>query len=364
MAEREHDVASSLIAALADEAVHVDDGSFTLDPAAAFTKLRSHQLDDPHRYVLLLVEAAWLAAEDLDNAELRVELGAGSLAGSVSVFDIHGIPLQRGSLQHLFTAALGGTGKLRDDALRRARVLQLLGLAANNALALRPKRLILEASDAHGHRERLCIDPDGTLTVEPAKPSAPGWVRFMFCASVFANERPLIERALLDRLCRYTRLAIRVDHHLISQRTDVDVGRGIDAHTGKPIAAPIMLDGRAIGVIGPHRNPYASTSTWIVSRGVAFADPTSATRGLQAVVELDLPLDLSRKQLLQGPELEAVRAAIHDARARVAEPVTPLQAPSQPAPPFPAEELFRKLLVFVVIAIVIGIVGAILDSLG
>ena len=355
------DVAQSLIASLAQQGQHVDDGGFTLDPSAAYRKLREHQLDDPHRYVLLLVEAAWLAAEDLDNAQLRIELGAASLAGSASVFDFQGLPLERGSLQHLFAAALGGTGKLQGEALRRARILQLLGLAANAALALQPKRLILESSDAHGHRERLRIEPDGQLTLEPGKPSAPGWVRFMFCGPMLSRARSQRERALLDRHCRYTRLAIHVDHHLISQRTDVDLDRGVDAHTGNPITAPVMLDGRAIGIIGPHRNPHASTNTWIVSRGVAIADPSSATPGLQAVIELDLPLDLSRKRLQQGPKLDAVRAAIHDARARVAEPAAP--PPALPPQPSFTDDLLWKLLAFVILVVVFGIVFAIVEGI-
>jgi hypothetical protein len=53
----------------------IDEGAFTLDPAVALAKLRSHQLSDPHAYVLLLVEAAYLAAADPRATQVRIGLG-------------------------------------------------------------------------------------------------------------------------------------------------------------------------------------------------------------------------------------------------------------------------------------------------
>lgn len=305
----EDDVAQSLIAALADQGQHVDDGRFTLDPAVAFRKLREHQLDDPHRYVLLLIEAAWLAAKTLDRAEVRVELGP------TTVVEFTGMPLARNALRELFSAALGRPSS------REGRILQLLGLAANSALALEPKRIVIEASDAEGTTQQLRLEPSGALELEPGQPSTPGQIRFMFVGRVFSSGRTTVERELLEQHCRFTRLGVRVNHHLISRRTGVRRHDGSDPVTGKPKSTKVTLEGRAIGIIGPPREPDGPSNTWIVNRGVAIADPPSAMPGLQAVVELDLPMDLARKQLLQGPELEAVRAAIREARARVADPV-------------------------------------------
>jgi hypothetical protein len=312
----EDDVAKTLSAALAKEGEHVDDGRFTLDPAAAHRKLREHQLADPHGYVLLLVEAAWLAAKQLDRAELQIWLGP------TSTFEFSGIAFAQGSLRELFAAALGGTHGLEGEAQRSARVLQLLGLAVASALTLDPKCIVIEASDASGASERVRIDPNGALTIEPSKRSAPGKVRFEFRGALLAFNpelgavlrpwwtRATAERELLEQCCRHTQLGVRLGDELISRRSDVEPSS----------AAAVMLDGRKIGVVGHSKDPYASTGVWIVNRGIAIADPPSMHSRMQVVVEVDLPMDISRKQILQGPELDAVRRAIADARSQVAVP--------------------------------------------
>jgi hypothetical protein len=306
------DVAKSLSDALADEGEHVDDGTFTLDAAGAFRKLREHQLADPHGYLLLLVEAAWLAAEQLDRGEVRI------VPGQATTVSFSGVALEPGSLHGLFQAALGSFDRLEGEARRRARVLQLLGLAANNALALRPKQIIIETGDANGNGHRLSIDPSGATTVEPSGSAPPCWVRFTFSgalltlgmrlgrmSAVLWLDRMATECQVLER-CRYTRLAVLVDGDLISQRCDTD------SAWDQPSSVPVMLDGREIGCI----RSRSAARTWIVNRGIAINDPHCRWPGLQVIVEVDLPMDLARAQLLQGPQLEAVRQAIRDAQAR------------------------------------------------
>jgi hypothetical protein len=293
------DVAQSLIADLANDGEHVDDGTFTLDAAGAVRKLREHQLGDPHGYLLLLVEAAWLAAEKLDRATVRI------VPGQTTSISFSGISLEPDSLRELFQTALGRFDRLEGEALRRARVLQLLGLAANNALALEPKQITIDASNEHGECHRVSIDPSGTLTVEPGGSAPPCWVRFVFRGPLFPPGIWLFrmekERKVLER-CRYTRLAVLLDGDLISQQWY------------RPRSVPVMLDGREIGCI--HSPGGGVTDTWIVNRGIASTDPYCRWRGLEVVVEVDLPMDLSRAQLLQGAQLEAVRQAIRDAKTR------------------------------------------------
>jgi hypothetical protein len=314
--DEEDDVAKTLTAALADEGEHVDDGTFTLDAAGAYRKLREHQLANPHGYVLLLVEAAWLAADPLDQGVIRI------VPGQTTTISFSGVALEPDSLGELFQAALGRFNQLEGEALRRARILQLLGLAANNALALGPKQIhptlrgrsallrsgiIIEASNAKGDCHRVSIDPSGALTLEPVGSRQPCRVRFVFSGpllDVFGG-RMTAERQLLER-CRHTRLAVFVDDELVSQKADIDGEGGI--------AVPVMLDGRKIGLV---RSRDGSRATWIVNRGVAISDPPTRQSRMQAIVEVDLPMDLSRAQLLQGPELEAVRQAIREAQAQV-----------------------------------------------
>jgi hypothetical protein len=308
------DVAKSLTAALANEGEHVDDGTFTLDSAAAHRKLREHQLDDPHGYVLQLVEAAWLAADRLASADFRIWFGP------TTTVEFSGIAFPVGSLADLFAAALGRTSGRDPEALRRGRVLQLLGLAANSALALEPKWILITASDASGASERVRIEPDGALAVVSSTKLPPRTVRFEFCGALLTFKakpgavlrpwwnRALAERELLERSCRYTRLGIHAGHDLISRCSDI------------VSSVAVMLDGRKIGHVGHGLDRSVPAGAWIVNRGIAIADLPSRQPGLLTVVEVDLPMDLSRKQLLQGPELDAVRQAIHDAQMQVAPP--------------------------------------------
>jgi hypothetical protein len=128
--------------------------------AAAFAKLRAYQLDDPHAYVLLLVEAGWLAGQGRSDGGIAIDTGA------TTVVEYRGLALEHAALPELFTAALGrASSDLDRDAQTRARILQLLGLAAKVALALAPESLVLESSTPDRRRTRIRIDPNRAVTV-------------------------------------------------------------------------------------------------------------------------------------------------------------------------------------------------------
>lgn len=318
--DAEDDVAGSLLDALAHEGHHVDDGAFTLDSVAAYRKLRDHQLADPHGYVLLLVEAAWLANDWQQPG------GVSITPGVTTTVEFRGLALEPGSLPELYSAVLGGLSRLEGEDLRRARVLQLIGLAANNALALGPKQLIIDASARNGESERVTIDANGELESKRGKPMLPGTIRFALRGVGLGRARIAAERALLEQRCRYTSLEVRVDDTIVSDGPRADL-RDDDLGSSAPTRTAVNVSGEPIGVAGQTCVYDTPAVAWIVNRGVAVRDPLAdASVGVQAVVEVDLPMDLSRNHLSDCAELEAIRAGIRVAIERVPRPVPPAKA--------------------------------------
>jgi hypothetical protein len=309
------DVADALIDALASEGEHVDDGAFTIDAAEAYRKLREHQLADPHAYILLLVEAAWLAGQGRPDMGVRIELGA------ITTVEFRGHPLELGSLGELFAAALGGGRQPEADApatelarLRRAQILKLLGLAANNALALEPDELILDASDGDGNNRRVRIDPNGQLDIEPVQSIAPNMVRFQLRGGS-EWKRPRAENELLVERCRYSSFPIYVGGVRVSLGPGADLEQG---RKGSPITTAIEQLGESIGVAGQTKDRATPTVAWFVNRGVAIRNQIRGEGvGKRAVVEVDLPMDLSHERLVEGPVVDAIRAEIEAALERV-----------------------------------------------
>jgi hypothetical protein len=299
-------VAGSLIDALAKQGEHYDEGGFTMDPAVALAKLREHQLADLHGYVLLLVEAAWIAGD----SEHGVHINTG--ATTTAAFD--GVTLEAAALRELFTAALASLHRVEGEELRRRRVLQLLALAANSALRLVPLAITIDARDASGKVWRARIDPSGELTVEPGPQLGHAAIRFSLQGGgLLGLGRPAAERNLLVERCRCSSFLIFVDGRRISHGPGILIRRGHQR--------PIRLDGREIGLAGHGADLLAPPTHIAVNRGVSVKIPgIPGPLGIVSVVEVDLPMDLSRQQLLLGPELEAVEQAIRKAVAKFSSP--------------------------------------------
>ena len=298
------DVAGSLIAALGSEGEYIDDGVFTLDAVKAQAKLREYQLSDPHGYVLLLVEAAWLATRDRGpDRRARIAISAG--ATTRVVFDAISLP-ERG-LANLFGVAIGDTSGLDAD-VTQIRVLQLLGLAANSALALEPRALTIEAQDEAGRTLRASVTADGVeLEVVDAEPSPVREVQFVFRGSRLALDRMEKEQELVRARCKYSALEIRLDGERVSR------GWGADIDPEQGPNGPVKLAGVEIGAAG-YCVGFDEPRAFIVNRGVTvetLRPPGQA--GLVAVVEVDLAMDLSRSQLQRGAEYDAIERAIQDA---------------------------------------------------
>jgi hypothetical protein len=301
-------VAGSLIDALAKQGEHVDEGGFTIDPATALRKLREHQLADPHDYVLLLVEAACIAGDS--------ETGVHIQTGAMTTVEFGGVTIEPESLRELFTAVLGGLRGLEGDALRHRRVLQLLGLAANNALALKPLVITIDARDASGKIWRLRMDASGEQILEPGLALEHSTVRFsLHGGGMLEGWRATVEREHVFERCRLSSFPIHLGSDRVSQGPDSGMRRSRD------LPIPVRLAGLPIGLAGHAKDLKTPASCWIVNRGVVMETVELAgPAGIVSVVEVDLPTDLSRQQLLHGPEFDAVMDAIRDAVSHIDRP--------------------------------------------
>jgi hypothetical protein len=307
--EPERDVASALVTSLIAGAEPVDEGHFTLDPAVALAKLRANQLVDPRDYLLLLVEAAYLVGGE---GGIRITLGRTTSA------EFSGLALAPGALSSLFSAALTGS-RSADTATR---VLQLLGLAANAALGLAPRSLTLISGDAEGRASRIVIAPSGEVEVSP-----PGEARVSPSTIYFVCHGKRAWRAnaaTLERLrerCHHASLPVWVEGQRVSFGPTAMLSEPPSATT----RVPVIVEGRSIGVVGRMVVSRAAPQLILVNRGVAIVERVDAPLGVQAVVEVDLPLDLSRSKLLESAELATIRE-------RVQTQVAALVAASAPAP--------------------------------
>lgn len=303
------DVAGSLIDALTGEGQHVDDGSFTLDPTKARDKLRDHQLAEPLAYVLLLVEAATLAGSGRADATPRI---AFTLA-TTSEARFAGVRWRDDELRNPFAAVFCSVPD-EPDAARRVRVLQLLALAANAALAAGAERVEIEAAGDDGRLRRVTLVPE--REVEPrfeslAEPA--GGVCFRFVGGAFEFGRAGKERDLLVQHCELSTTAISVD----GERIDVGFGAAF-AGFRRLETTQIVMD--EFGIIGQAGRVGAEPArAMILTRGVLTETlPLPDCRpGFVAVVDVDLRKDLSQRQLLRDQTFTSVVAAIMRADERL-----------------------------------------------
>lgn len=295
------DVASSLIDSLASEATHVDEGSFTLDPAKAREKLRAYQLADAHEWILLAISAGYVATGGRGPVHVQ--------SGRRASVRFTGVRLSAAALEHCFAAVFGRERELEGDALIQARVLRLLGLAANAALSLEA-RVEIESVDASGQRHALRVSPDGAQVLERVdNPDAELGTRITVHRG---SRRTASERELVAERCLMTSAAILLDDEHISQ--------------GPTFVMPIRrtdvtLDGAVIGKASFETDRTAPAKALIINRGVLAETVTlvDCSDGFVAIVDVDLPTDLSQRQILRDETWSRLLASIkatHDALPR------------------------------------------------
>ena len=196
---------------------------FQLDSAKAREKLQKFQLEDPHFYVLELVQAAHL----LGATEIRFEIDADEM-------ELHfdGELLTRDELEQLYSAAFAKLTDTRKQAMRH------IAIAFNAAQALEPSRLILQVASDKGSIT-LTSTPDAErddITESDEPPGFKGtriYLRESFRAShlmdFFRNlDGNLAEKTALRERCATARLPIFLDGKRISRGPDAIVGgRGL-----------------------------------------------------------------------------------------------------------------------------------------
>lgn len=313
-----------LIAELEQGGELVDDGAFAIDAGQALVKLRDYQLAVPHAWILLVVEAAATAGVEPivipGEDPLRVELGA--------------LELDAAQLEQLFAWAFVKRDAASDPATRqRTRVLELLALACNALLGLRPDAIVIESAGASGGL-RLRMTPAQPLgTIEASADLQPGT---RLCVEGLAGAA---ERELVRARCRLTTLDVRIAAERVSRGpAGAIVDATFEAQREKGGFAPVGrtkplhdAEGRVLGRYGRSMQVNPHPLLHIVTKGVTIEsidlrDESFGKLDVElddhfvAVVDRDLPRDISQARVRRGPELAALVALVrkvaeHEPRA-------------------------------------------------
>lgn len=211
----------------------VDQGQFTLDAAAARTKLADFRLAERHAWVLLVVEAGELLPDarkiefEIDNATTRVRLIGASLDAE--------------DLRRLFDAVFAERGSAAVEARRR------LAIASHTAAGLDDRLVEIRSRD-------LTLVLDGDETREQASPSADGpsplakmieiVVRDTALGARLSSDAAERERELLRLRACFAQTPVELDGEQIS------AGFRLHGCLGQRRFGPRSEPGRARGVIG------------------------------------------------------------------------------------------------------------------
>jgi hypothetical protein len=306
---------SELLAELAAAGRVEAHGAFTIDSEKAREKLRHYQLADPHRYVLLLVEAAIL-------------LGADKLEFEIDSDDVHlrfaGAVLEHAQLENIY-ASLFTTPEhvaiLSPERQQHLRGLQQLAFALNSAMALNPRfaRVVSVGPDGRGSELELHpAEPDALTRVEGQPPGNHIHVKDRFRIGLVVQflrsiDGRIAEAVLLREHCRWSRTPVFINGDLISgplvfegeQWSAIDI---VDA--GK------IIGRTALGVPATAREyvELAHPRADMLSNGVFIESCSLAGRvvlGFQAIIDSrQLSKDVSQTKLVQDAAYEAVLAQL------------------------------------------------------
>lgn len=300
---------AQLVEELGAGAQLVDEGEFTLDPIRAREKLHTYQLADPNGYLLLLVEAACLAAPGERKPEVRFTLGR------TLVCEFLSLELSEVELQQLLGGVFRKLEGLEGEALARARTLRLLGLALNAALTLPIEHATVEFVEPNGQSHGARFMPSGDC--EPIAfthaSASRGRVCFRLRFSALENLSMRDERELLEQRCCYAPFLVEVG----GERIDQGMGAGLDYGGATPHAestiVPVRLEGEQIG-IASKRTPDRPALLLLVTRGVLSTpiELEGMYPGFRALVYADLRKDLAQAKVVRDERYEALLGAVAD----------------------------------------------------
>ena len=300
-------------------------GGFTLDAERAREKLRQFQLADPHRYVLLMVQA--LAVRGATAVHARVDTSSLTLESDAQPFSFE----ELSELYPLLFSERAPPPGLRE-----------LALALNAAMALNPRSAVLEcgAADASGVRLEQRVGRDDVI--ERATGITPGVrlvVRERFRPGLvlrfFALGSNVVrEQVLLVTRCAHAGIDVRVN--------DVSVPPW-QFPPDCAWAHDVTLGGRAIGRIalaatgGPGEIEIVRHHVWLATH--RFEAPELACiRG--ALDASHLRTDASMADVVQDQHYQELLAAIAAARdAALSAMASELAAAPPDAVPTPLRDL-------------------------
>jgi hypothetical protein len=306
---------SELLAELAAAGRVEAEGGFTIDPEKAREKLRHYQLADPHRHVLLLVEAA-------------ISLGADKLEFEIDSDDVHlrfgGAVLEYAQLENIYASLFAQADQLSRQApeqQQRMRGLQQLAFALNSAMALNPRfaRVVSIGPDGRGTALELHpAEPDVLTPVEKQPPGNHIHVKDRFRIGLVVEflrslDGRVAEAVLLREHCRWSRTPVFINGDQIS---------GPMQFFGEPWSVIDIVDGdriigrAALGVptLAATYAQLESPSADLLSNGV-FIEGCSlmgrAVMGFEAIVDSRrFSKDVSQTKLVQDASYERVIASV------------------------------------------------------
>jgi len=197
------DVASGLVAALEQGVELVDRGGFKLDLRQARAKLGAYQLDDPNRFVLLLVEAAHLLA---GCRAIEFEFGRRTWVRML------GVALDAEHIHQWFDPLLVGLAGRDADEVRHLRGRQRLAVALNAALELARVTVISTRTAADEHEAvDIVFDGDAPAQTRERPPVGSPMLSLEIEFRAELYQRRAAQRALLRSGARFARLPVLLD---------------------------------------------------------------------------------------------------------------------------------------------------------
>lgn len=290
----------TLIASLRAGGENRGSGAFTLDPVKAREKLREFQLADPHRYVLLLVQA--MAMRGATRIDVLVDTDDMRMTSDAAPFTLE----ELSELYLLLFSDAPPPPGLREFAL-----------AMNAAMATDPRWVRVECSGPAGGKgvrlEQRNETADRVEAVDGLEAGMCVHVRERFRLGLIrrffaAGSNVIREQILLLHHCGYANIPIRLGGALIPARNpaeDVDTWR------------PIELDGRPVGRLGLSasgergRLELIRHHVWMTEH--AFDHPDFA--GVRGVLDVsELRTDASLVEVVRDAAWARLMVAVADAR--------------------------------------------------
>lgn len=297
-----------LIAELERGGSESEAGAWTLDEAAARTKLAAYRLADPRVWLCTIVEAAVL----LGALSIRVERSVDALR-----IEFNGLAPP---LDGLFGAVLAGA--VANDP--RTRAARKLAIAFETMLErAEVSSIVIEAGSG---RLALTKDQRTFTTREPLGRSS----------IVVRRAQSWPELDLLAERARYARVSISSASMIDSEAKPLSRGpeQALDDAGATHVRWPIVHEGKPIGWLGHRPDADVDSRLAIVSDGILAELIPLQGKGEIAIVESSLAKDLGENKLLRDAALQQLLELVEAARA--AHPHVP--APKLALPPARVEE--------------------------